>query len=100
MRLTDLPLASNPWSKMPPMKKASLYARASSPEENEAQLADLRIMAAQRGYVVTSEHKDCISGAKAKRPMLVRLLADAQGINLTPCSSPALIAWQKTWATF
>ena len=63
---------------MPSMKKVILYARASSPEGNEAQLADLRIMAVRRGYVVTAEHKDCVSGAKAKRPMLERLLADAR----------------------
>jgi DNA invertase Pin-like site-specific DNA recombinase len=61
------------------LKKAVLYARISTPQQNlETQLADLRIMAAQRGYKVTVEYKDCVSGAKAKRPGLDRLLADAR----------------------
>jgi site-specific DNA recombinase len=60
------------------MKKAILYARSKPDENIEAQLTDLRTMASQRGYIVTAEHKDCVSGAKAKRPMLERLLADAR----------------------
>src|SRR4029077_20185483 len=41
-------------------------------------LLDLRQMAAQRGYVIVQEYTDRISGAKAKRPGLHQLMADAR----------------------
>src|ERR1035437_2506088 len=44
----------------------------------ETQLHDLRQMAAQRGYTIFHEYTDRISGAKAKRPGLDAMMADAR----------------------
>jgi DNA invertase Pin-like site-specific DNA recombinase len=61
------------------MKRAILYMRVSTIDQHpETQLHDLRQMAAQRGYEIQHEYTDVISGAKAKRPGLDQLLADAR----------------------
>lgn len=61
------------------MKRAALYMRVSTVDQHpETQLHDLRAMAAQRGYEIVREYTDKISGAKAKRPGLGQLLADAR----------------------
>jgi DNA invertase Pin-like site-specific DNA recombinase len=62
------------------MKKCVLYARVSTPEQHiESQLCDLRKLAAQRGFEVVGEFTDVgVSGTKARRPGLDRLLADAR----------------------
>jgi DNA invertase Pin-like site-specific DNA recombinase len=61
------------------MKRAILYMRVSTIDQHpETQLHDLRQMAAQRGYQIEREYTDIISGAKAKRPGLDQLLADAR----------------------
>jgi DNA invertase Pin-like site-specific DNA recombinase len=44
----------------------------------ETQLHDLRQMAAQRGYEIVHEYTDRISGAKARRPRLDQMMADAR----------------------
>jgi DNA invertase Pin-like site-specific DNA recombinase len=44
----------------------------------ETQLFDLRQLAAQRGYQVVQEFTDRISGAKARRPGLDQMMADAR----------------------
>ena len=60
-------------------KRAAIYARVSTGDQHlETQLLDLREMAKQRGYEVAHEHTDVISGARAKRPCLDQLLADAR----------------------
>jgi DNA invertase Pin-like site-specific DNA recombinase len=60
-------------------KRAAIYARVSTGDQHlETQLLDLREMAKQRGYEVAHEYTDVISGAKAKRPGLDQLLADAR----------------------
>ncbi len=60
-------------------KRAALYMRVSTVDQHpETQLHDLRGLAAQRGFDVVSEYTDKISGAKAKRPGLDQLLADAR----------------------
>lgn len=61
------------------MKRAALYVRVSTFDQTTAnQLLDLRQMVEQRGYQVAGEYVDHgISGAKAKRPGLGKLLADA-----------------------
>jgi DNA invertase Pin-like site-specific DNA recombinase len=60
-------------------KRAVLYARVSTGEQNvETQLLDLRQMAKQRGHEIVCEYSDVISGAKAKRPGLDQLMADAR----------------------
>jgi len=60
-------------------KRAVLYARVSTGDQHpETQLLDLREFAKQRGYEIVGEYIDTISGAKAKRPGLDKLLADAR----------------------
>ena len=61
------------------MKRAALYMRVSTVDQHlETQLLDLRQMAAQRGYEVVLEYTDKISGAKARRPGLDQMMADAR----------------------
>jgi DNA invertase Pin-like site-specific DNA recombinase len=62
-----------------PMKRAALYLRVSSLDQHpETQLYDLQQLASQRGYEVVKIYTDKISGAKARRPALDELLADAR----------------------
>ena len=62
--------------------RAALYARVSTVRHGQdvgLQLEELRQVAAQRGFVVVQEFvDDGISGAKASRPALDRMMADAQ----------------------
>jgi DNA invertase Pin-like site-specific DNA recombinase len=61
------------------MKHAALYLRVSTLDQHpETQLYDLRQLAQQRGYEIVQEYTDRISGAKAKRPGLDQLMADAR----------------------
>jgi len=61
------------------MKRVVLYMRVSTLDQHpETQLYDLRGLAAQRGFEIVGEYADRISGAKAKRPGLDQLLADAR----------------------
>ena len=60
------------------MKRAALYLRVSTLDQHpETQLYDLRDLAAQRGYEIVA-YEDRITGAKAKRPGLDQLMADAR----------------------
>lgn len=60
-------------------KRAALYMRVSTVDQHpETQLHDLRGLAAQRGFEIVAEFTDKISGAKAKRPGLDQLMADAR----------------------
>ena len=62
------------------MKRAALYARVSTADQTTAnQLLDLRQMVQQRGYEVVEEYVDHgISGAKARRPALDKMMGDAR----------------------
>ena len=61
------------------MKRAALYLRVSTLDQHpETQLHDLHILAQQRGFEIVEEYTDRISGAKARRPGLDKLLADAR----------------------
>ena len=61
------------------MKRAALYLRVSTLDQHpETQLHDLRGLAAQRGFEIVQEYTDRISGAKAKRPGLDQMMADAR----------------------
>jgi DNA invertase Pin-like site-specific DNA recombinase len=61
------------------MKRTALYMRVSTVDQHpETQLHDLRGLAVQRGFEIVNEYTDKISGAKAKRPGLDQLLADAR----------------------
>jgi DNA invertase Pin-like site-specific DNA recombinase len=60
-------------------KRAAVYMRVSTVDQHpETQLHDLRGLAAQRGFQIVHEYTDKISGAKARRPGLDQLLADAR----------------------
>ena len=61
-------------------KLAALYAGVSTAYETTVnQLLDLRQMVQQRGYEVVEEYIDHgISGAKARRPALDKMMADAR----------------------
>ena len=61
------------------MKRAAFYLRVSTLDQHpENQLQDLEQMAQQRGWTVVQHYQDHgISGARARRPALDRLLADA-----------------------
>ncbi len=61
------------------MKRAALYMRVSTLDQHpETQLLDLRQMAAQRGYAIVDEYTDKISGTKARRPGLDKMMSDAR----------------------
>jgi predicted site-specific integrase-resolvase len=61
------------------MKRVAIYTRVSSNDQHtETQLCDLRPLAKARGFEIVGEYTDTISGAKAKRPGLDRLMADAR----------------------
>jgi DNA invertase Pin-like site-specific DNA recombinase len=61
------------------MKRAALYIRVSTLDQHpETQLNELRGFARQRGFEIVDEYTDHgISGTKARRPALDRLLSDA-----------------------
>ena len=61
------------------MKRAALYMRVSTLDQHpETQLLDLQQMAAQRGYEIVEQYTDRISGVKARRPGLDKMMADAR----------------------
>ena len=64
--------------------RAALYARVSTDEQDpDLQVADLRRLAEHRGWKVVGEYIDKgISGSKASRPGLDRLMADARAGKL------------------
>lgn len=57
----------------------AIYARTSTTEQhNEPQVRELTEHAARRGWEVAGVYEDQISGVKASRPALDRLMADAR----------------------
>jgi DNA invertase Pin-like site-specific DNA recombinase len=70
-----------PWLKSNMRIRSShgLYLRVSTLDQHpETQLYYLRQMADQRGWQVVEEYTDRVSGAKARRPGLDRLMSDAR----------------------
>jgi DNA invertase Pin-like site-specific DNA recombinase len=61
-------------------KRVALYARVSTLDQTTAnQLCDLRQMAAQRGFEIIEEYTDHgISGTRARRPALDKMMSDAR----------------------
>jgi len=58
--------------------KAAIYTRVSTADQNpELQLRELQEYAARQGWTITETYRDIISGAKASRPGLNRLMQDA-----------------------
>ncbi len=58
--------------------RCAIYVRVSTPDQSyQSQLLDLRALATQRGLEIFTEYTDTISGVKASRPGLNRLLNDA-----------------------
>lgn len=61
------------------MKRAALYLRVSTVDQHpESQLHDLEQMAQQRGLEIVQRYTDRVTGAKARRPGLDQLMADAR----------------------
>lgn len=61
------------------MKRAALYLRVSTLDQHpETQLYDLLQIAAQRDYQIVEQYTDKVSGAKARRPGLDKMMADAR----------------------
>jgi DNA invertase Pin-like site-specific DNA recombinase len=59
--------------------RVGLYTRASTVDQNcEAQHRELEQYSRERGWVVVEHYSDTMSGAKASRPELDRLLGDAR----------------------
>ena len=57
---------------------AALYLRVSTLDQHPETLHDLRQMAAQRGLEIAGVYEDRITGARASRPGLDRLMSDAR----------------------
>ena len=62
------------------MKRAALYCRVSTVDQHpETQLLDLRQFAAQRGLQIVETYTDHgVSGTKARRPALDKMMEDAR----------------------
>ena len=62
------------------MKRVAVYARVSTLDQTTAnQIFDLRQMAAQRGFEIVEEYVDHgVSGTRARRPGLDKMMADAR----------------------
>ena len=61
------------------MKRAALYMRVSTLDQHpETQLYDLEQMARQREFEIIERYTDRISGTRARRPGLDKMLADAR----------------------
>jgi DNA invertase Pin-like site-specific DNA recombinase len=61
------------------MKRAAVYVRTSTVDQNlQTQLLDLQQMASQRGLDIVQQYSDQVSGTKARRPGLDRMMADAR----------------------
>ncbi|HEX8990690.1 MAG TPA: recombinase family protein [Anaerolineales bacterium] len=61
------------------MRRAAIYLRVSTLDQHpETQLYDLQQLAQQRQFEIVGTYEDRISGAKARRPGLDRLMKDAR----------------------
>ena len=59
--------------------RAAIYARVSTTDQNcEMQIRELQAHAERQGWGIVETYQDIISGAKASRPGLNRLMLDAR----------------------
>jgi DNA invertase Pin-like site-specific DNA recombinase len=59
--------------------RAAIYTRVSTVDQNpDLQLRELQEYAPRQGWEITETYRDVISGAKASRPGLNRLMDDAR----------------------
>ena len=59
--------------------RAAIYTRVSTADQNsELQLREIQDYAERQGWEIVNTYQDIISGAKASRPGLNRLMADAR----------------------
>ena len=59
--------------------RTAIYTRVSTADQNpELQLRELEEYATRQGWQITETYQDVISGAKASRPGLNRLMEDAR----------------------
>jgi DNA invertase Pin-like site-specific DNA recombinase len=71
-------------------KRAAVYARVSTTEQNpELQLREIHDYAGRQGWEIVETYQDTISGAKASRPGLNNLMADAMARKFT-----CLLVWK------
>jgi DNA invertase Pin-like site-specific DNA recombinase len=64
---------------MEPPSRVAIYARVSTQDQNnEIQVTELKQYVVHRGWTLEAIYQDTISGAKASRPGLDRLMADAR----------------------
>jgi Resolvase, N terminal domain len=78
-RTNSTPILNHPPHEGDPVKRAALYLRVSTVDQNpETQGIELRQFARQRGYEIVHEYVDHgVSCAKVRRPALDQLLKDA-----------------------
>jgi putative DNA-invertase from lambdoid prophage Rac len=70
--------------------RAAIYTRVSTADQNsELQLRELQEYAKRQGWEIVEAYEDVISGAKASRPGLNRLMEDARARNFD-----CLIVWK------
>ena len=59
--------------------RAAVYVRVSTTDQNcELQLREIQDYATRQGWDITETYQDTVSGAKASRPGLTRLMDDAR----------------------
>ena len=70
--------------------RAAIYARVSTTDQhNEIQVRELTEYVARRGWTLAKVYEDTVSGAKARRPGLDALMADARARRID-----AVIVWK------
>jgi predicted site-specific integrase-resolvase len=78
--------------------QVAIYARVSTTDQNcEMQLHEIQDYADRQGWEIVETYQDTISGAKASRPGLNRLTADAMAGNSPACSSGNWTASAAPW---
>jgi DNA invertase Pin-like site-specific DNA recombinase len=81
--------------------RLALYARVSTQDQQcTQQLTSLREYAAARGWQVTGEYVDTISGTKDKRPAMDRLMADARQRKVDAIAVWKLDRWGRSMPHF